>query len=86
MKRVLVALPTLNENQKEKLRSACPGCEISFINEKEITPSNIDGVEIIIGSVPPAMLHSPNPSSSFRSVLPAQTPTSAKVYSNRAPF
>lgn len=59
MKRILVALPTLNENQKEKLRSACPGCEISFINEKEITPSNIDGVEIIIGSVPPAMLHSP---------------------------
>ena len=59
MKHVLIALPSLSDAHRAKLSAACAGCDIKYIPETEVTLSDIESAEIIVGNVPSALLHSP---------------------------
>ena len=59
MKRVLISLPELNIEQKAKLAAAAEGCELVYVPEGAVTRDDVEGAEIIIGSVPAGLLHQP---------------------------
>lgn len=57
MSRILVYFPLLTQEDTERLSAIAAGNEIKFIPDGAVTQEDVDRADIILGSVPPKMLH-----------------------------
>ena len=57
MKNILAVLPAGAEEYRVRLSEAAMNCSVKYCNANEVTEKDIEEADIIIGNVPPSMLH-----------------------------
>lgn len=59
MKNILIALPELTPQHRSKLENAAEGCVIKYSAASAVTAEDVNWAGIIIGNIPPSLLHEP---------------------------
>ena len=60
MKNILAVLPEGAEKYRDILNKTAEGCVVKYLSPGEVTEKDVDEANVIIGNVPPALLHEQN--------------------------
>lgn len=57
MKKILIAVPGITEECKQRLVAAAAGNDVRAVNFKDLTREDVDWAEIAVGNIPVSLLH-----------------------------